>query len=201
MIGVDHSAEVRSSAIDVATKRVALSTLTKQNDRDYGQRVKVKDVNVLVRHDFDNWLMPDSYGEAGTEFQVGYKGIGMTGEVDRTGQRAGFQTNVGSISSGVILDADDRKFFTSAATAGGWQWLGTGNLADLKDDTNWARIGFGKQNVLFTRIGAGINKDGTPMLSHDLQTKDLGLSSSYKKVSEFHRYVKKRGFYLLHFLF
>eukprot|EP00915_Cephaloidophora_sp_WS-2016_P006457 GHVH01008731.1.p1 GENE.GHVH01008731.1~~GHVH01008731.1.p1 ORF type:complete len:385 (+),score=51.34 GHVH01008731.1:63-1217(+) len=134
-VGVDHSQALRSSAIDVKTKRVDVSTLTKVEDRDYGQRVKVKNTGIMVRHDFDNYLGKDPDGEAGTEVHVEYKNLYISTDTDFVAKKAGVAVGIGGNKVAILRDTDDRNGYINVLMNGGWQWLSTFDVPDPNGGT------------------------------------------------------------------
>jgi len=181
-IGVDHSQTLRSSAVDVGTKRVNTSTLAKVEDRDYGQRVKVKNLEVMVRHDFDHYLKKDTDGEVASEVHVEYKSLYISADTDLIAKKGGVAVGLGGNKVAIIRDTDDRNGYVNVLMNGGWQWLSAFDMPDEKGgEVQWMRHGFGKLNRFFGRVGAGVQADGMPAGSVDLQTRNLGFSTQYKQ--------------------
>lgn len=98
----------RSTGVEAAARHVESATIVDLTDRDYGQRVKVRDFELSVRHDFNEFVKPTLRSVA-TEVALFYRTVGVAVGTDVGDQRYGVTVGVRGYQVSAERDFDGRE--------------------------------------------------------------------------------------------
>eukprot|EP00920_Eleutheroschizon_duboscqi_P008097 GHVT01018843.1.p1 GENE.GHVT01018843.1~~GHVT01018843.1.p1 ORF type:complete len:955 (+),score=52.30 GHVT01018843.1:1104-3968(+) len=170
----------RSTDVEIVARATELTTIADVSDRDYGQRVKVRDLEVSVAHDFDEFVNQDP-AEFATAVSLFYRTVGVSVETDVQDTKYAFQFGTRGYQFTAIRDFDERESAFVTNFGNGWQILMEGNFIDSMSEELWTKVGFGKFGRAYVSAGLGIGDDGIPQGSAELQSDDVGLMVDFRQ--------------------
>lgn len=167
----DISRRSHAAAAEVIGRFFEVATLADFGDRDYGFRIRVRNLDISVRHDFDEFYNPagDTFA---TQFLVAYGPLGVVGGIDIPDTRYALGLGYRGTSVTVQRDFDERKTSMVAEFGRAWELSLDTDFVDQQSDEVFARIGFGRLAHAFFSIGAGISEEGIPEAYAGLQLPD-----------------------------
>lgn len=162
----------RYATYEILARGVENATLISQTDREYGQRIKVRDFDILVSHDFDDWLMPNSsqmnngvLADPSTVFYLNHKALSLSAHSNRSQKNAGVGLGLGNVVGVTAeIDADQREALIAMSLANAWNAEAILDFPDYDSDRLYFKLGMGSKHV-YIGAGAGITKDGLPEFS------------------------------------
>ncbi|XP_053991289.1 uncharacterized protein LOC128883209 [Hylaeus volcanicus] len=158
---VDRSIQGKSVTVAVLSPKLETTTMADFQDHQYGQRFRIKNFEINLRHDFDEAEHPDPQ-EYSTEFLVGYKDKGVMLVSDIHDKVYGFGVHVRGHQISLLHDFDDFITQVEAKTKKGFQLTLGYDLPDKKSQAISAQVGIGRPKSAFVQIGAQVNSDGLP---------------------------------------
>ncbi|CEM09749.1 unnamed protein product [Vitrella brassicaformis CCMP3155] len=180
-VRVDQDADDRQTAVEVVARGVETGTNVDILDRDYGQRVKVRNTEVAVRHDFNDFDDPttDDDEELATEVFAGYKSVAVA--VGQDVQDTEYAVSVGVLGYqfSVLRDFDERETDFQGNWGDGYQLVLNGDFPDPANTEVFIQVGFGVLGVTYVQVGAGVGGDGIPQGSAEVETEDFGLGFDF----------------------
>lgn len=105
-VNVDRSQNYKATAVEVLARGLEAGTLIDFVDRNFGQRLKVRNFEISVRHDFDDFFFPTDTG-LGTEILLGYKGVNAAVATDVREKRVGMTVGIRGYNVAVLHDFDN----------------------------------------------------------------------------------------------
>lgn len=105
-VNVDRSQNYRATAVEVLARGVEAGTLIDFVDRNFGQRLKVRNFEISIRHDFDDFFYPTDTG-FGTEVLVAYRGVSAALASDVREKRLGVTVGVRGYNVAILHDFDN----------------------------------------------------------------------------------------------
>jgi len=180
-VRVDQDLDDRQTAVEVVARGVESGTNVDILDRDYGQRVKVRNTEVAVRHDFDDVQDPsvDDDEELATEVFAGYKSVAVAVGTDVDDTEYAVSTGVLGYQFSVLRDFDERETDFQGNWADGYQLVLNGDFPDSVSTEVFIQVGFGVLGVTYVQVGAGVGGDGIPQGSAEVETEDFGLGVDF----------------------
>lgn len=158
---LDRSVPARSTGLGFVSPNLEAGTLADFSDHQYGQRIRFRNFEVALRHDFDELEHPDAT-EYSTEFLIGYNQTGLMLVSDLSEKAYGVGVTIRGHQVSALHDFDDRVSRIAATSRSRFQFSIEGNLPDAKSDAMSAAIGIGLPGALIVNAGAGITSDGRP---------------------------------------
>jgi hypothetical protein len=149
---VDRSIKGKSTSVGFLSPNVETTTMADFNDHQYGQRFRIKNFEINLRHDFDEAKNPDPE-EYSTEFLVGYKDTGVMLVSDIHDKVYGFGVHVRGHQVSLLHDFDDFVTQAEAKTKKGFKFSMGYDLPDKKSKTISAHVGVGLPKSAFVQIG------------------------------------------------
>ncbi|EZG66646.1 hypothetical protein GNI_077960 [Gregarina niphandrodes] len=166
--GVDVKRENDQDAtgVLVETPNVTVGAMGNLLDRNYGARIRIKDVEVMARHDFDQHLYEDKKKLA-TELAIkAGPHLGVAVGTDLRQEKFGLGLGLNGTQFGGMADLDDRQLkLTSTLRArrgDPWHYYVEADLPDAKSRATHAAVGVGKTDRHVVTAGGGIGDDGLP---------------------------------------
>lgn len=105
-LNVDRSQNSRATAVELLARGVQAGTLLDLVDRNIGQRLKVRNFEISVRHDFDDYFYATDTG-FGTEILIAYKGVYAALATDVKEKRLGINVGIRGYSVAAMHDFDN----------------------------------------------------------------------------------------------
>eukprot|EP00921_Rhytidocystis_pertsovi_P002068 GHVQ01003555.1.p1 GENE.GHVQ01003555.1~~GHVQ01003555.1.p1 ORF type:complete len:1345 (+),score=263.58 GHVQ01003555.1:696-4730(+) len=173
-VNIDRANRDRATSVEVVARGTEAATLIDLTDRDYGQRIKVRNLEIAVRHDFDEFAKQDEY-ELATAVSVFYKGVAISAESDVVDTEYGVSLGVRGYQVSVMRDFNERQTELQGNFGNGWQGVLEADYIDPFDDELFMRVGLGKVGRAYVSAGAGIGDDGFPQGTAEVQLQDVGL--------------------------
>lgn len=149
---VDRSVAGRSTGVGFMAPNFETGTLADFADHQYGQRIRIRNFEIAVRHDFDEMENPDT-SEFGTEVLVGYNETGLMLVSDVSDKAYGVGLSLRGHRISALHDFDDRISRISATSKRRFQFTIESNLPDLQNEAISAAVGFGLPNLVFVTAG------------------------------------------------
>lgn len=150
-----------ATSVEVTTPYVAVGTLANFLDRNYGQKIRVKDFEIVARHDFNEHIYQDP-GKLASEFMVSYKDYGVAVGTDVVDAQYGVSIGIKGYQFSVLRDFDERQTDFVGNFGDGWQLYISQDAPDPYSNTMFARVGFGNLKKAYVLAGAGVGDDGIP---------------------------------------
>lgn len=165
---VDRQMNERSTAVEARMRNVDVVSVTDILDRSYGQRVGVRNFGINIRHDLDD-LVSGNDGDAGTEFLVQYKSIGVSVATDVLDTR--YFISVGMMGVNVAAARDFNSYANNLQVnwGRGWQIFLESDFPDDLDPGIAQAVGVGKPNRMYLSVGSGVGPDMLPQAAVNLQ--------------------------------
>eukprot|EP00920_Eleutheroschizon_duboscqi_P001951 GHVT01005048.1.p1 GENE.GHVT01005048.1~~GHVT01005048.1.p1 ORF type:complete len:694 (+),score=19.66 GHVT01005048.1:1476-3557(+) len=177
-VTVDHSMFERASSVEMAARSMGSSVLVDQLDRDYGVRLKIRDLEVAVRHDFDEFKKPDA-AEIATAVSFKYKGLDVSVESD-VGD-AQYATTIGyrDTEFTALRDFDQKITQFQGNWGRGWHFVYESDFIDSSSSNIYTRAGLGVIGRAFASAGLGVGNDGIPQGSAEMETGDAAVAVNF----------------------
>lgn len=105
-IFVDRSQLSRATAVEILARYFSSSTLVDFVDRDYGQRISLRNFDISIRHDFDEFIEPDPM-EFATEVLIAFRDIGIALSSDVGDSRYGLTVGWRGRQVSILHDFDE----------------------------------------------------------------------------------------------
>lgn len=105
-VNVDRSQNYRATAVEILARGVESGTLVDFVDRNFGQRLKIRNFEISVRHDFDDYFYPSDTG-FGTEMLVAYRGVSAAIANDIREKRIGVAVGIRGYNVAFLHDFDN----------------------------------------------------------------------------------------------
>ncbi|CEM06835.1 unnamed protein product [Vitrella brassicaformis CCMP3155] len=180
-VRVDRDFDDPATNVLVVARGVSSGTLVDLRDEDYGQRVKVRNTEVAVRHDFEDTQDPTTGDdeELATEVFVGYKSIGVAVGTDLNDTEVAVSAGVLGYQFSVLRDFDERETDFQGNWGDGWQLLLNGDFVDNRSEEVYIQVGYGRLGTAYVSAGAGVGNDGIPEASFEVETEDVGVGFDF----------------------
>ena len=182
-VNVDYSNLQKATMVDVIAGKVEVGTLVNVLDQDYGQRVKVGDFDILIRHDFDEFMDQDP-DEVATEVFLGFKSVGVSVMTDLVDTEYGVVVSVKGQTVSWIQDFDEHVRRIQTNVGNGWQAVLAQDLPDEYSDKTFNQFGVGKLDKLYIAVGAGVATNKVPLATVDVQTRDTKVGVALREEDE-----------------
>lgn len=173
-LGIGRSNLDNALGVNVETPEVGIGMLGNILDRNYGGRVRIKEFEIGVRHDFDEYVYQDKT-QLGTEFYMSYKNFSLAlgGDISDSKYGVGFGLDDYQIS--VLRDFDEREFSFDTQWKNGWELNLQSNFPDEYSTATTATVGFGNIHRAWIVAGGGVGQDGIPEFTTKIQTPISGV--------------------------
>ena len=177
-VDIDRSNLERATAVEVTARGTQLATLADFNDRLIGQRVKVRDFEINLRHDFDDIVVAGDIGIA-TEIFLSFRTVSLSigSDVRDTSYAVAFSARGYSVA--VLRNFVNRSSDIQANWGNGWQLVMQADFIDPFNSEVFTRVGFGKVGRFYAEVGAGVGDDGIPQGSASIETADVAIASEF----------------------
>lgn len=163
----------RAQGVEMITPNVTVGTLVNFDDRNYGAKIRIKDFETAIRHDFDEHINQDD-SKLATEFGIGFKDTGIQVGSDLVDSRYGLSIAVSKYKFAALRDFDDRQTDFIGNWGDGWQLYLSTNMPSDQDVSSAVKVGFGNTQHLYAVAGMGIDDTGVPEVSGRIQGKRGG---------------------------
>lgn len=173
---VDRTQTFQATAIELIARSFQAGTLIDFVDRNLGVRMKVRNFEISVQHDFDDAFNMVDPGW-GTELMVQWRGTSAAIANDLLERRIGVTLGVRGYTLALLHDFDQFATVAQANWGRGWQLAIETDWADEFSTANFGTIGIGRLNRLFAQAGAGVGDDGIGMSTLRLQARNLGVAA------------------------
>lgn len=149
---VDRSNLSRATAVEVVARFFESATLVDFLDRDYGQRISIRNFDLSIRHDFDEFIDPTP-DEFATEILVAFRDLGVALSTDVADSRYGITVGFRGRQISVLHDFDERFSDILLNWGRGWQIVLETDFVDPYSQEIFARLGFGRLGRGYFAIG------------------------------------------------
>eukprot|EP01068_Selenidium_serpulae_P005298 Selendium_serpulae@DN3962_c0_g1_i2.p1 len=177
-VKLDRSNLENTWASEVVARATEFSTLVDFLDRDYGQRVKIRDFEAVFRHDFDEFVRQDG-GELATEVFIAFKTLGVAISSDVADTEFGVSIGYRGYQISALRDFNARQTDIQANFGNGWQLSLLGDFPDIDSTELFGKAAFGKLGRAYVSASAGIGDDGIPQAGAEVQTTDMGFGVDF----------------------
>lgn len=177
-IKVDRSQTYNATAVEIFARGFQSGTLVNFVDRNFGQRFRVRNFEISLQHDFDDYFYPADPG-FGTEFLVQYRGANFALANDIAERKIGLSVGLRGYNIAILHDFDQYLTEVQANVGRGWQLALGWDFPDMYSAASFVEAGFGRLNRLFAQAGAGIGDDGVPQASARLQGRNIGVDVDF----------------------
>eukprot|EP00922_Rhytidocystis_sp_ex-Travisia-forbesii_P044718 GHVS01066643.1.p1 GENE.GHVS01066643.1~~GHVS01066643.1.p1 ORF type:complete len:1407 (-),score=217.45 GHVS01066643.1:294-4514(-) len=188
VVDISRSNLKKATTAKIAARNVETATMIDLADRDYGQRVKVRNFDMTVRHDFDEYIRPNP-GSLATELGMFYRTLSVVVGTDVKDARYLVSVNLRGYQILTERDFDQRQTTFQGNWGNGWQTVFKSNFVDELSDAMYGEVGFGKLNRLYVRAGAGVGDDGMPEGAAEIQTSDVVLGVNFRDTGGSRQFV------------
>lgn len=177
-IKVDRSQTYNATAVEIFARGFQSGTLLNFVDRNFGQRFRIRNFEISLQHDFDDYFYPADPG-FGTEFMVQYRGANLVLANDISERKIGVSVGLRGCNVAVLHDFDQYLTEVQANAGRGWQLAFGWDFPDMYSSATFVEAGFGRLNRVFAQAGAGVGDDGVPQASARLQTRNIGVDLDF----------------------
>lgn len=176
-VRVDQDLDDFQTAVEVIAGSTEIGILADFQDEEYGFRLRYRDFEFSIRHDFNDVGDPTvgDNVELATELYVGYKSFGIAIGADLNEQTFGIQVAYKGRDMTFVQDLDDRTTDVSVNFGNGWSMVMLGDFADPMSDEVYGRFGIGTSK-LFVSVGAGVSRVGMPQGSFSVVAKSWNIA-------------------------
>eukprot|EP00386_Alphamonas_edax_P014672 GDKI01044968.1.p1 GENE.GDKI01044968.1~~GDKI01044968.1.p1 ORF type:complete len:481 (+),score=89.23 GDKI01044968.1:91-1533(+) len=173
----DRNFAEANSALEVVARGFEMGTSIDRLDRDYGQRIKIRNVEFSFRHDFEDFQDPmvDDNEELTTEIFFGWRSLGVSFGDDIDDSEFGVTFGLRGYEATVLRDFDERQSDFQGNWGNGYQLALNGDFPDPFSNEIYGRLGFGQLGKAYVSGGAGVGNDGIPQASAQLETANFGV--------------------------
>eukprot|EP00745_Piridium_sociabile_P040182 TRINITY_DN76691_c0_g1_i1.p1 TRINITY_DN76691_c0_g1~~TRINITY_DN76691_c0_g1_i1.p1 ORF type:complete len:483 (+),score=42.80 TRINITY_DN76691_c0_g1_i1:454-1902(+) len=180
-VRVDNDLDDYQTAVEVVAGAVEVDTVVDMLDRDYGQRVKVRNTEIAFRHDFFDVQDPDVDDdvELATEIVVSHKSSIVALGFDVDDSEYGVSVGKNDKQFALLRDFDERQTHFQGNWGDNWQLVLNGDFPDFQSTEVFTQVGFGKLGNAYVEVGAGVGGDGIPQGMAEIETEDLGLAMNF----------------------
>eukprot|EP00919_Chromeraceae_sp_WS-2016_P050058 GHVR01118717.1.p1 GENE.GHVR01118717.1~~GHVR01118717.1.p1 ORF type:complete len:251 (+),score=57.39 GHVR01118717.1:565-1317(+) len=181
-VRVDRDLDDLATAVEVVARSFEIGTLIDRRDREYGARIKLRNFEFSMRHDFfdiqDPLTNDNSYSSLATELFFGWRSFGVSVGSDFINTRYGVSVSMLGYECSMVRDFDERITDTQV-NWGNYQLALNGDFVDPFSRELYGRVGFGRLGRAWVSAGAGVGNDGVPQSSFQVESPNAAVGFDF----------------------